>query len=225
MFCSGCQRELGETDFYRDRTKPAGRASQCKDCRRSYHRVWRDRPSSQTKMAGYRSRYVRSEDALERRHAFNRQYYRTHADRLRADARAAGAVYYATHREEMIRRAAQWSRSNPDKRAAIQIKRRAQKRGLEAETVLPSVVYETDGYVCQLCDQPTEPNGPYGRRPSIDHKIPLSLGGPHTYANTQTAHRACNSAKGNRFLEASNPNGLRGRGSFSSPDTIRLSRI
>lgn len=33
---------------------------------------------------------------------------------------------------------------------------------------------------------------------SIDHVIPLSVGGDNTRANVQLAHRRCNTAKNNR---------------------------
>lgn len=38
------------------------------------------------------------------------------------------------------------------------------------------------------------------RYPSIDHIIPLSVGGVHAWDNVQLAHMGCNSAKGNNFL-------------------------
>lgn len=39
-----------------------------------------------------------------------------------------------------------------------------------------------------------------GMYPSIDHIIPISLGGLHSWDNVQLAHRICNSRKGNRFI-------------------------
>lgn len=36
--------------------------------------------------------------------------------------------------------------------------------------------------------------------PSIDHIIPISLGGSHSWNNIQLAHRICNSKKGNRIV-------------------------
>jgi 5-methylcytosine-specific restriction endonuclease McrA len=35
-------------------------------------------------------------------------------------------------------------------------------------------------------------------RVSLDHVIPISKGGSHTYANTQCAHLLCNIQKNNR---------------------------
>ena len=36
--------------------------------------------------------------------------------------------------------------------------------------------------------------------PSIDHKIPISLGGLHSWDNVKLAHRICNSRKSNKYI-------------------------
>ena len=66
--------------------------------------------------------------------------------------------------------------------------------------VVRSGVYERDGYVCQLCGEPTDPGaGPNDDLfPSLDHIIPQSKGGEHTPDNLRTAHRVCNARRGNR---------------------------
>ena len=66
-------------------------------------------------------------------------------------------------------------------------------------------LFERDGGVCYLCGNPclwtdgeqrgdTFIAGDY--YPSIDHVIPLSCGGPHTWDNVRLAHRICNTTKG-----------------------------
>lgn len=64
-------------------------------------------------------------------------------------------------------------------------------------------VFERDGWLCQLCGDPVDPNaGPQTRSyPSIDHKVPQSLGGTDDLTNLQTAHRWCNSIRQARALE------------------------
>jgi 5-methylcytosine-specific restriction endonuclease McrA len=56
-------------------------------------------------------------------------------------------------------------------------------------------VMARDGFVCQLCTLAVEPEDV-----SLDHRIPLSKGGPTTYENLQVAHRRCNSGKRDRIL-------------------------
>lgn len=77
--------------------------------------------------------------------------------------------------------------------------RRAKMRGVNAESVNPLKVFARDGWRCQLCNGATpgrlrgtlEPNAP-----ELDHIVPISKGGSHTYANTQCACRRCNGVKG-----------------------------
>lgn len=67
------------------------------------------------------------------------------------------------------------------------------------EPVNPIEVFNRDGWHCQLCGHPTlrKMRGTHhDRAPELDHIVPLSCGGDHTYANTQCSHRECNIAKG-----------------------------
>lgn len=83
------------------------------------------------------------------------------------------------------------------------VKRRAEYFGVEFEQVDALSVFERDGWTCRLCGTAT----PYPLRgstapmaPELDHIIPISKGGPHTYANLQCACRRCNIAKGARTI-------------------------
>ena len=82
-------------------------------------------------------------------------------------------------------------------------KRRAIERGAEADSIDPIKVFERDGWRCQLCGRKT-PKALRGKHqpssPELDHIVPLSRGGPHTYANTQCACRECNGNKGASIL-------------------------
>lgn len=78
-------------------------------------------------------------------------------------------------------------------------RRRAAHRA-EDELVIRRRVFDRDGWVCQLCDGVVDPTAkhPDPWSASLDHVLPLSLGGRHTYANTQLAHLRCNLVKNNR---------------------------
>jgi 5-methylcytosine-specific restriction endonuclease McrA len=67
------------------------------------------------------------------------------------------------------------------------------------------VVGERDGWLCGLCEAPVDVDArwPDPRSASIDHVVPVSVGGEHTYGNVQLAHLACNMSKGARLLVAS----------------------
>jgi 5-methylcytosine-specific restriction endonuclease McrA len=65
------------------------------------------------------------------------------------------------------------------------------------------VVFERDEWHCQICRSEVDPAlaFPHPQSASLDHKVPITKGGSHTYANVQLAHLACNQAKGNRIYD------------------------
>ena len=69
-------------------------------------------------------------------------------------------------------------------------------------------LYRRDGGVCYLCgdkcdfDDYTKDGENFiagGSYPSIDHVVPLSKGGTHTWDNVKLAHHRCNTIKGNKY--------------------------
>jgi len=86
------------------------------------------------------------------------------------------------------------------KRAAVRIKnhRRNHRRKTNGprDEIDPLVVFERDGWVCQLCFEPIDRDAPprTSWSPTVDHIIPLVKGGTDTYDNVQAAHHWCNCA-------------------------------
>lgn len=71
----------------------------------------------------------------------------------------------------------------------------------DGEVVNDTRVFTRDGWRCQICgDRTPERLRGKGRpkSPTIDHRIPLSRGGTHTYENCQCACSECNFRKGAR---------------------------
>ena len=76
-------------------------------------------------------------------------------------------------------------------------------------------LYERDHGICYLCgevcdwEDKEEKNGTIicgNRYPSIDHVVPLSRGGEHSWQNVRLAHRICNTLKGAKHQKiASSP--------------------
>lgn len=65
-------------------------------------------------------------------------------------------------------------------------------------------IYERDGSICQLCDEPVDLDldARAAMSATLDHIVPRSLGGTNEPANLRLAHRACNSKRGNRVEDA-----------------------
>lgn len=75
---------------------------------------------------------------------------------------------------------------------------RARRFGVEYEPVNKWAVFERDGWRCGICRCKVNKKlrHPHPMSASLDHVIPMSLGGGHTYLNTQLAHLQCNVDKG-----------------------------
>lgn len=74
-------------------------------------------------------------------------------------------------------------------------KRRAVKRDVFVEVVDPRVVFERDKGTCRICLKSIGTE-----KWEIDHIIPISRGGAHSYANVQLSHMTCNRQKAARLL-------------------------
>lgn len=79
--------------------------------------------------------------------------------------------------------------------------RRAAVRGAKVEAVNNLLVYERDGWACYLCGVAIrryvdERAGVMPDEATLDHVVPLSKGGEHSYRNVRACCRACNNAKG-----------------------------
>jgi 5-methylcytosine-specific restriction endonuclease McrA len=92
-----------------------------------------------------------------------------------------------------------WPASTTTRRTKDQ-RRRALKRGAVAEPVNRDAVGDRDQWKCGVCKRKVDNALPYPdpMSPSLDHIVPLSEGGEHTYANCRISHLWCNVARSNR---------------------------
>lgn len=76
---------------------------------------------------------------------------------------------------------------------------RARQFGVLYQPFNPRVIFQRDGWICQICGTPTPETlrGTYApNAPELDHVLSMSQGGDHLPENCQCACRSCNSAKG-----------------------------
>jgi 5-methylcytosine-specific restriction endonuclease McrA len=86
-------------------------------------------------------------------------------------------------------------------------RRRAKKFNVPYENVDRLYVFQRDEYKCWLCGKETlkdfaiseGSSCPHPDSPTLDHVIPLSKGGPHSYSNTKCACFLCNCLKGDKI--------------------------
>jgi 5-methylcytosine-specific restriction endonuclease McrA len=80
-------------------------------------------------------------------------------------------------------------------------KQDAKRRGAigSGDDITLRELYDRDGRRCMMCGRktrmPGKSGGWFATMASIDHIIPVSLGGPHTWANVQLACQECNTRK------------------------------
>ncbi len=95
-------------------------------------------------------------------------------------------------RSKALRR--KWEEANRDRLRGYLEKRRALKLNAFVEDVDRTVLYERDKGRCGICSKPVNADDFH-----VDHTIPLTQGGEHSYANCQIAHPACNLRKHNKL--------------------------
>ena len=128
-------------------------------------------------------------------------------------SRRANRIYYSpyaesgrTARNRRFRR--RRDARDPLYRRAEFALRRARSEGAHIENVDYYAVLGRDGMVCGICRRPVD-----WADLTFDHIQSLHLGGPHSEANLQVAHMACNSRKGEqetRHLRLPSVTGPRG---------------
>lgn len=102
----------------------------------------------------------------------------------------------ASHEVISLSMASQWAQEMAEaaKRRMIELGKTPR-----VEVVEPLEIFARDSWTCQICYRPVNPKSidPYDpQRVTLDHRMPIALGGAHTRTNLQTAHMVCNSRKG-----------------------------
>lgn len=160
-----------------------GRKRLCKKCRKK-----RDK-----------SKYEANKEELR---AFARKKYHDNIEdeRLRSrvyhtknkhKANEKSSLWYNKNKELKKKYSENWREQNKDKVKTYSAKRRALKLSTQVEVVDYATIYGRDEGICHLCGQFVEVGDVH-----MDHVIPLSKGGTHTYDNIKVSHSWCNLRKG-----------------------------
>lgn len=199
--CSKCKLIKPLSEFYKDKTKKSGYKSQCKDClatdqKREYARKYRlSHPDYfLEKHAEYRAR--------------NREKLKEDSKKRRLDDPDITKRYYLKNRERILAYQNEYRKTERGKgmQNARRFKRRLTERIGDKDITLEKLYNRACG-ICALCGGLCDYDDYIfrdkifiagNRYPSIDHIIPISKGGSHTWDNVQLAHRQCNSIKNNK---------------------------
>lgn len=171
--CCRCREVKFRSEFYRNKGRPDGLQTICKDCTKAQNAKW-------------------SAENPEKRQFYSLNRELTPEQRERERVRVKRWV--EENRERHLETKRRWDDANREKvrdsgrRAAST--RHARKLNAFVEAVDPLVVLELADGECGICGGDVDPLDFH-----VDHIIPLARGGEHSYANTQPAHRSCNQRK------------------------------
>ena len=201
--CSKCRETLPVSEFPKSAKSKDGLGWYCRQCKRlARSRESRDRKPTERDLEKSRARSAawRSDNAAaikkykdeyrsknsEKISAYDRQYRDDNSERLLSQARG---------------RSSKWRSENPDKARMKDGRRRALKKSSFVENVDVSRVYEISGGGCFVCGESIDKSLKFPNPMSLtlEHVIPLALGGEHSYANCSVSHYRCNASKGARI--------------------------
>jgi 5-methylcytosine-specific restriction endonuclease McrA len=117
--------------------------------------------------------------------------------RNRAVSNATERARRARNPEKVRSENRKYRENNPFNVAVIVARRRAKLLGVESALTVAEweqIVHES-GFQCHLCKEPIIVKLDDPLTLSLDHIIPMSVGGPNTKENVAPAHRRCNQAR------------------------------
>jgi 5-methylcytosine-specific restriction endonuclease McrA len=117
---------------------------------------------------------------------YTRSYRQSNPDKLAAASRA----YRQSNRDKLAAASHAYRQMNREKVLDWIACRRARKLAATVEPVSRARVYERDGGRCHICHKKVQTKGWH-----LDHLIPLSKGGEHSYRNVAVACPKCNMSR------------------------------
>ena len=118
------------------------------------------------------------------------EWQKANPEKTKRNRAKTWAQYYANHRTELIAKATERARGSEAKRARDSARYARTRGASNAELFTLDEIYERDEAICHLCDDWVD-----RADASMDHVIPVSLGGSHARANVKLAHIPCNSSR------------------------------
>lgn len=105
--------------------------------------------------------------------------------------------HYQKNKEKYLARRKRYKANNRLKINEQKRRRHAKIIGTKTEPVSYEKILEVYGMWCHICQEEIESKTDL----HMDHVIPLSKGGTHTYTNIKPSHALCNMQKTDQILE------------------------
>ncbi len=182
--CTVCKRMKPVSEFYRDRSRPDGLYTKCKECHSKIVKKWQTKNADHFLRVHRRWRKANSEKERE----YIKKYCASHLQAIHERAKKCRERHPGTSRN--------WRRNNKDKVRNYELTRRA-RQARNGGNMTPdewNAVLEFYGHRCLCC-------GRDDVKLTIDHVLPIFLGGAHTVENVQPLCGPCNSSKGHKHID------------------------
>lgn len=216
--CGHCKETKPASEFSPQRDRRDGLSGWCKSCRNQWSRELRKKKPKQPKkikpcaICGNESltKYCSRECELENKRRKSLVYYAAKKELIERICKECGEKFTPEYRNKrrrfcsdrclrkyLRRKRTRWCAKNFN---AANRKRLRLYHGSEwqdyYEPINRKTVFEGDNWRCRICGNHVSESRIWDPlQATIDHIIPISRGGKHTYANVQTACMKCNSAK------------------------------
>lgn len=181
--CTSCGTPKKLVEFPKRRDAKDGRANRCSECNRAKAAAWYAENHEQG-LVYRRAYYQRNKEMTKARASKYNRKHRKAVREINKIRRAADPKRYRAYTSTFYAR-------HPEKRTEKEHRRRAAKTKAFVEKVDRWAVYFRDDRCCYICHKPIEFDDMH-----VDHVIPLSRGGAHSFANCRASCATCNLRKG-----------------------------
>lgn len=191
QLCSRCNQWKSFSEYPPSKRYPSGLHCWCVPCKKEYHKIAEARWRANNKER-IRDR-VNNPRNKEKRKLRSKKYRELNREKIREYHRQN----YKKNSKRMRAVMDRWRARNLDKWNGYGRKRRSIMNGGISEPYSGDEIYNRDQGICGICKEhiDKELRFPNPKSFSVDHIVPVILGGNDTPNNVQAAHFGCNAAK------------------------------
>lgn len=199
--CCYCKEKKNASNFSKDKSKKSGLSSRCKKCENEKVRLWRSLNHEKSKESSRKWKKNNKEKIVEYKNK-NQEKIKLQGRALRKSNleryRAYFRRWYSENVEKARKGSSDWRKANPEKSKEYYHARVSRVRGnggriTAEEWVLLKKFYN---FTC-LCCKKQEPE----IKLTLDHVIPIKLGGLNVIENAQPLCGSCNCKKNAKHID------------------------
>lgn len=224
--CNSCGIEKPYDAFYKNKKSDDGYFWRCKQCEKIRQRIYQKKHNTLIN-AHMRAKYAMLDESKKEilrdkcRNYRNRNYEaclkreKEYHTKNKSKRNKSCRAYYTKHREEILNKRNKtrdsinnkiWRMSHPERCKLRDDRRRAREANAAfIEDINRNDIYLRDKGICSLCGKKIKLSDTW----HIDHTVPLSKGGEHSYRNVGISHKECNIKKKARVSLDGHPIQLR----------------